>query len=196
LKALFAPLLLTLAGCALVTPRPAEIERAPGEIVQGLPESFELSGRIAVRHEDQGFSGGLRWEHRPGNDIILVLTPLGQAVARITRDPGEARLETSEGEPQRAADAETLTERLLGWRLPVSGLQYWVLGSNSPVTASKVELDADGRLARLNQEGWDIEYLRYVEAGGRPLPRTVALRREGLSIRLTVDEWNLDPRRQ
>jgi outer membrane lipoprotein LolB len=179
-----------LSGCAAVAPRPG-IERPAGETVQGLPDAFELTGRIAVRHDDQGFSGGLRWQHRPGTDVILVLTPLGQAVARITREPGEARLESGEGDPQRAPDAETLTERVLGWRLPVSGLQYWVLGSNSPAASSVVEFDADGRLVRLTQDGWDIEYLRYTETDARPLPRTVAMRRGSLSIRLNVDEWNL-----
>lgn len=182
---------MVLAGCAAAPPR-AALERPAGSAVEGLPAAFELSGRIAVRREEQGFSGNLRWQHRPGRDEIWILSPLGQAAARITVQPGEARLDPAEGEAQQAPDAETLTERLLGWRLPLSGLQYWILGSNSPESPSVVEIDGEGHIARLVQDGWDIEFLRYADAGGRLLPKTLAVEREGLSIRLTVDEWILD----
>ena len=124
-------------------------------------------------------------------DELLLLTPLGQGVARILSRPGEARL--TAGESQHAApDAETLTEQLLGWRLPLSGLAWWALGSNAPGSASRVELDAGGRIARLTQDGWDIEYLRYVAVEGRELPGSLEARRPGLEIRLSVDQWTLE----
>jgi len=189
-RALLLACALGLAGCAALEPR-AILERPAGTAAEGLPLRFELSGRIAVRQEERGFSGNLRWQHRPGRDELLLLTPLGQGVAHILREPGEARL--TAGESQHVApDAETLTEQLLGWRLPLSGLSWWALGSNAPGSSSRVELDSGGRIARLAQDGWDIEYLRYVVVDGRELPKSLAARRQGLEIKLSVDEWNLE----
>lgn len=189
MRALLLACALGLAGCSALEPR-ATLERPAGTTAEGLPREFEISGRIAVRQDERGFSGNLRWQHRPERDEILLLTPLGQGVAHILRQPGEARL--TAGEAQHVApDAETLTEQLLGWRLPLSGLSWWALGSNAPGSASRVELDGAGRISRLTQDGWDIEYLRYVEVEGRELPKSLAARRQELEIRLSVDQWTL-----
>ncbi len=190
MRALLVACALGMAGCAAVEPR-ATVERPAGAAAEGLPRQFELFGRIAVREGERGFSGNLRWQHQPERDELLLLTPLGQGVAHILRQPGEARLTAGEAR-HTAPDAETLTEQLLGWRLPLSGLAWWALGSNAPGSASRLELDAAGRIQRLDQDGWDIEYLRYVAVGGRELPGSLAARRGGLEIRLSVDEWLLE----
>jgi len=76
-------------------------------------------------------------------------------------------LTTSEGRDASAADAEELTERLLGFRIPLAGLADWVRGRPAPAPApTLVRRDAAGRLAELEQSGWRIEYLEY--AGTRP----------------------------
>jgi outer membrane lipoprotein LolB len=179
-----------LAGCAAPAPR-AILERPAGVTAADLPSAFELAGRIAVREKERGFSGGLRWQHQPERDELLLLTPLGQGVARILRQPGEVRLSTGDAQHV-AADAEALTEQLLGWRLPLAGLGWWALGSNAPGSPATVELDGEGRVLRLLQDGWEIRYLRYVAVQGRELPKSLAASREDLEIRLSVDEWTLE----
>jgi outer membrane lipoprotein LolB len=53
------------------------------------------------------------------SDEILLFTPLGQAVAEITKDQEGVRLITSKLEAFYADDVESLTEEMLGWRLPL-----------------------------------------------------------------------------
>jgi len=144
-----------------------------------------------VRHDEEAFTGNLRWEHLPSRDELWILTPLGQAVAHIVREPGSARVKIQDQPEQRATDVEELTARMLGWRLPLAGLEHWVLGVSAPGTPSRIELDADGRISRISQDGWTVEYLRRSEEFGLNLPTTLALRREGLEVRLSVHEWNL-----
>jgi outer membrane biogenesis lipoprotein LolB len=48
----------------------------------------------------------------------------------------------------------------LGVRLPVNGLRYWVRGLPEP-GSTPGQTDADGRLTRLEQNGWVIEYPAY-----------------------------------
>lgn len=187
MRALLACAALLAAGCVAPESRPP----APEPIGSGVPRSFDLAGRVAVRHDDQAFSGNLRWEHVPGRDELWILTPLGQGVARIVREPGGARVTIQDQPEQRAVDVEALTERVLGWRLPLAGLEYWVLGVSAPDTPARIELDADGRISRIAQDGWTIDYLRRSEEFGVNLPTALALHRAGLEVRLSVHEWNL-----
>lgn len=189
MRGLLAGCALLVAGCAALEPRGG----GPEPIVAGAPRAFDLAGRVAVRHDEQAFSGNLRWEHLPHRDELWILTPLGQGIAHIVREPGSARVKIQDQPEQRAPDAEALTEQVLGWRLPLGGLAHWVLGVSAPATPSRIELDVDGRISRISQDGWTIDYLRRSDESGLNLPATLALRRQGLELRLSVHEWNLGP---
>ncbi|MSQ55839.1 MAG: outer membrane lipoprotein LolB [Betaproteobacteria bacterium] len=149
---------------------------------------FELTGRIAVRYRDEASSGGISWRHRTDGDEVLLATPLGQGVARIVREAGTVTLTTADGKQQSAADAEALTESMLGFRLPLAGLADWVRGRES-VGPAEAQRDTDGRLSRLEQGGWVVEYLEY---GENRLPSRMKLGYPGIEIRLAVSEWKLE----
>jgi outer membrane lipoprotein LolB len=174
------------------------IVAGPGEglSAEALP-SFGLLGRIAVKGSGESFSGGVQWRHAEGRDDILLLSPLGQALAQLKRTPEGVQLTTAERENYYASDMESLTEKVLGWRLPIMGLQYWVQGKNSPLTPSAIDLDDEGRVAAIRQDGWEIVYSDYFSPGPvqTAIPpavsraRLLQLRRNGLQIKLVVDKW-------
>src|SRR5690349_9208843 len=87
---------------------------------------FDLAGRLAARHGEESFSGSIAWRHARSSDEMLISTPLGQGVARIVREGDAVTLTTAEPREYRAADAESLTEQVLGFRLPLAGLANWV----------------------------------------------------------------------
>lgn len=168
---------LLLAGCA-----------APGFLLPATDAEFELSGRIAVRYRDDAGSGNVAWRHGARSDEMLLTSPLGQGIARIVRTGDEVALTTQDGREFRAADAESLTEQVLGFRLPLVGLADWVRGRAAPAPAPAPLLrrnDAEGRLAELEQAGWRIEYQEY--DGARP--QRLRLTFPGLELRLAVSEW-------
>lgn len=191
MRRLFASLaLLVLAGCASVPPSPPPVRPA-----QAQAASFALTGRIAVRYDGKRSSAGVHWSHQAASDEILLLAPLGQTVARVRRmaplpDVQQFTLD-AEGKHYAAGDAETLTEQALGWRLPLSGLQYWVLALPVPGEAFSSERDSNGQLSLLRQDGWTIRYTRYAASTPDSLPLRMALQREGLQIRLLIDEWQI-----
>lgn len=155
---------------------------------------FKLLGRISIQDENQRFSGSFRWQHLAIGDEILLFTPLGQAVAEITKDNDGVRLITSKLEAFYATDVENLTEEILGWRLPLNGLQYWIQGTHSPVTASEKDLDNKDRVVAIRQDDWKIHYSSYtsVQLNQIPLPRILDLIYENLRIRLVVDDWKVE----
>ena len=168
---------LGFAAAALLLGACATLSEAP------IPSGgFELSGRVAVRYAEEALSGRIFWRHSDDAEELLITSPLGQGLARVTRSRGGYLLEASDGKTYRAADAESLTEQALGWRLPLAGLADWVRGRPAPATPSEA-LGGSGREFR--QDGWDVAYEEF--RGGRPL--RLRLTREDLEIRLIVDQW-------
>jgi len=167
--------MLLLAACS-----------TPGFLVPATDVEFELSGRIAVRYRDDAGSGNIAWRHAARSDEMLLTTPFGQGVARLARAGDEFTLATQDGREFRAADAESLTEQILGFRLPLLGLADWVRGRAAPLPEPvRKRTDAAGRLAELEQSGWTIEYQAYQGA----LPSRLRLTYPGLELRLAVSEW-------
>jgi outer membrane lipoprotein LolB len=212
-----------LAGCALAPPAQKNnvvstvlIEPVPGSAGTRSAD-FLLTGRVAVKGGRESFSSGVQWRHAERGDEILLLSPLGQTLAQIQLNPDGASLTTSEHHSYYAADVESLTEQVLGWHLPLAGLQYWVQGMNSPATAAEMDLDGDYRVVTIRQDGWNIDYASYfpasatqvaqtraqaqaqsqpqfeAQAGAQaePLrPRLLLLKRGDLQIKLVIDTWS------
>lgn len=178
-----------LAGCAQLP------QQRTGDAVE-----FEIAGRIAVRYRDEASSGQLNWRHGPDKDHLLISSPLGQGVAQIERDGQTVTLKTAEGRELQAQDAETLTERALGFRIPLAGLADWVRGRPARRSVSLHETrDAEGRLALLEQDDWRIEYLGYQDTAGGALPAQLRLSYPAagpaqIELRLAISEWRLAPR--
>jgi outer membrane lipoprotein LolB len=172
-----AAAMLLLAACA-----------APGFQLPFTDADFEVAGRIAVRYRDDAGTGNVAWRHGPRSDEMLLTSPLGQGIARIVRAGDQVVLTTQDGREFRAADAETLTDQVLGFRLPLLGLADWVRGRAAPRPAPAPvheRRDAAGQLVELEQSGWRISYLEY--ANDKPTRLTLTF--PGLELRLAISEW-------
>ncbi len=187
-----------LAGCVALDARTAAVSTVVTEPVAGTvgagSANFGLIGRVSVKDEKQGFSGGIHWQHTAAGDEILLLSPLGQAVAQIQRNPEGISLTTSEQKVYHAADVESLTEQVLGWHLPLMGLQYWVQSMNSPATVATLDKDNVGRVVAIRQDDWEITYSSYFppEQLQTARPRVLVLNRGELRIKLVIDRWKTD----
>lgn len=163
-------LLAACASTATLTPAPA----------------FELAGRIVVRYQDRGFTSALRWKQDSGGDEIWLTAPLGQTIAYLQADAGGATLTAADQRQYRAGSIESLTRSAFGWRFPVAGLRYWVLGRPAPgMVLGAVERDGANRVTRLGQDDWQVAF-SYAEPGStRPSRLDVA--GADAEIRLVID---------
>ena len=150
-----------LAACAQV-----ELKPPAG------PLEFSLAGRIAARSGKDAFTGNIAWRHARDGDEMLITTPTGQGVAQIIRQGDAVVLKTSEPREYRAADSEELTERVLGFRLPIEGLAETVQGKPSP--------SLEGR-------GWKVEYQEFDD---QRRPTRLRLTNAGAEVRLAIHQWN------
>ncbi len=190
-----------ISGCA--TPARQEGSEAivktiviePVGNAQSAPAAdFNLLGRISIQSRNQNFSGSFRWRHLAIGDEILLFTSLGQTIAEIARDHNGFRLITAKLEAFYANDAESLTEEILGWRLPLNGLQYWIQGIHSPVTVAEKDLNNKNQVIAMRQDGWVIQYLSYMptQPNVPAFPRVLSLNYEDLKLRLVIDNWNTE----
>jgi outer membrane lipoprotein LolB len=164
----------SLVGACASLPEPG---KAP-------PGGFEISGRAAISSARNSGSVRFFWRHSDDADEMLVTSPVGQGVARITRERDLFRLVTGDRKEYAAADAESLTDQALGWRLPLSGLPDWVRARASPGRPSTVTGEPGGGL-EIRQDGWRVAYEEF--RGGRPF--RMRLSRDDLEIRLVLDQW-------
>jgi len=192
-----------LFSCSTLTTQTGTVVRTVDFEPAAKPEStvaddFELSGRVSVHNAQQRFSGNVRWHHTSLDDTVLLLSPLGQAVAEIYRNHKGVSFTTSKRDVYYARNVEDLTADMLGWRLPLDGLQYWVQGHHSPRSAASVDFDSEDRVVAIRQNGWEI-FFRH-DKGNTKLstqkvvrPRIIQLQFEDLNIRMVVDDWTETP---
>lgn len=150
---------------------------------------FELSGRVAVRVDGEGSSARIKWSHRGDVDAVDIYTPVGSIIAVILVSPRTGAVLETKDQVYEAPSVEALTERVLGWRLPLDSLKYWARGQVNPQVAIEKmsSKDTRQRLTYLEQEGWKVTFERYHEESMRP--RVIRLEFQDLKIRFVLDEW-------
>ncbi|MCL4774884.1 MAG: outer membrane lipoprotein LolB [Burkholderiaceae bacterium] len=185
LAALAGAAVLALAGCA--TPgAPGAASGAAG------PPNF-WAGRFAATVTEAGHDA--RQDRSSGHFALRIdgartelelSSPLGQAIAQLQIDGERATLVAADGKTWEAPSAETLTEQVFGWRVPLADLPAWLEGRIAEPT------EHDGaRVIAGREHGWSVR----IEAGEAGQPRRLALdwpaeTRAGerrLSLRLVID---------
>mgnify|MGYP006348347911 CR=1 FL=1 len=188
-------LLALLTGCAGLTNREAIEGQGNPQLWKahkaqiGALDAWQINGKVGIRAPKDSGSGTLFWLQRQDYYDIRLSGPLGRGAARLTGRPGAILLEVANQGRYEAESPEALLEEQLGWRLPVSHLQWWVRGLPAPDSKSRVTLDSNSQLARLQQDGWDVEYLSYAEQNGYSLPQRIKLHGTNLDVTLVIKDW-------
>jgi outer membrane lipoprotein LolB len=152
-----------------------------------------IEGRIAVRYTDRSTG---RDEASSGRFVLSVagsslelslLDPLGQTVAIVRSGGEEASIVFRDGRKLTGETPEELTQKALGWTLPLHGLRSWLDG-HAEADSAFTRLD-DGRL---RQDGWTLRFQREDGAAADALPKRIDLAYPGppaaIEIRLVVDQ--------
>ena len=188
-----------LAGCETLReflPREPELA-APESAWQLHAEalsrlrSWSLHGTLAVRP-----SGGdasrvtMRWRQSPDSYLVRFMGPLGVGLFEVEGSATAVEARFPDGRRVHAVSPEALLEQEIGWSVPLLGLRYWIVGAPVPDGApSKMELDDQGRLARLEQAGWTVVYERYGALDGLSLPERIRFSNESVDATVVVRRW-------
>lgn len=180
-----------IAGCAQA---PLKHESAAYEQQRtrlSALDHWSLNGRFAVRYQEEGGSGIIRWI-RKGEDYDLRLyDTLGRMQLRLWREEGRVSIQSREGELQDSESAEQLMQSQLGWSLPITALDHWVRGLEDPGLPLET-FQVDGLyVQRLSQAQWLVEYSRHELVDGLWVPGMIRIEGRDISLKLIVETWNL-----
>lgn len=205
---LLAGALALLAACAgqpvrQAPPVGADAEMATQEareVALRADDEWSLAGRVALANGDRGGSGRLDWRQAGSSYSVSLSAPITRQSWRLRVDPMGATLEGLDGGPRQGPDASELLLRSTGWRIPVEALPDWLRGARAAGLGPAVmAFGPDGRLARMQQGGWTIEYSGWgmpdaLPAGGPgvALPHRLEAVRGDARVRLVVDGWDVD----
>ena len=155
-------------------------------------QRFELKGRLGVQADGKGYSASILWQHDTEQDDIRIYYPLGGQLARIQKTANGIRLEDAQGQVSVGKDAESLTQALLGWRLPLTGLADWALGRPANSAMASLTWDEAGHTLSLNEADWDIAYQHYQASPEAFLPHKLTLINTRVQLKLIVEKWTLE----
>ncbi|WP_334177640.1 lipoprotein insertase outer membrane protein LolB [Pseudoxanthomonas sp.] len=159
---------------------------------------WSFAGRVAVNANGKGGSGRIDWQQAGADYLVALSAPVTRQSWRLSGDlqTGAGRLDGLEGGPREGRDADVLLREATGWDIPVASMAYWARGLADPATGTDgMDYDATGRLRTLAQHGWRVDYLDWFPAEGAqpPMPRRMEARREGATVKVAVDQWQLAP---
>lgn len=203
-----------LAGCATIRPGPAPAPAAlSGAALQAATAALErreaalraqpalaFSGRVALSKGREGGSGRLEWHQRGDAYRVVLSAPVTRQSWSLTGGPAGARIDGLDGGPREGADAGLLLWEATGFEIPVMALAAWAAGTRADPARfgeASVAFDAAGRLVRLRQDGWTIDYVAWqpedpdAAADAPALPLRIEARRDDARVRLIVDAWTL-----
>jgi outer membrane lipoprotein LolB len=157
-------------------------------------EQWNMHARAAVTLPGEAYNIGLQWYRDADYLLLLLEAPFGQGVIRIeSGDAGVYRLQLPDGRLYLNDSPEALLEDVIGWSIPVSGLDYWIRGLPRPDSEYSQRIDADGLSRDITQDSWSIGYLDYYSfADGLSLPRRIRLAHDDLEMRLAIDSWQAE----
>lgn len=180
-----------LAGCATVPMqvRLAAFASHQARISELSAWSFE--GRAGIHTARDGGSVTIRWRQVGDHYRIALVAPFGAGAIRLTGNPHRVRLQTSGGVSAVADSARALLNRYMGYDLPVASLRYWLRGIPAPGAVQRRQLDSQGRLTFLVQQGWQIKFYDYGYFAGLALPTTLELHRGQVEVRLVIRDWDV-----
>jgi outer membrane lipoprotein LolB len=153
--------------------------------------AWDIHARAVIRLKGQVYNLGIRWQRQTENSMILLEAPFGQGVFRIESAAGGTyRLRLPDGRVSENKTAEALLEDMIGWSLPISGLEYWIRGLPQPGSSYSHSLDQGGRARSIRQDQWSIDYLDYfARQEGPQLPRRIKLVSETVTLKLVIERW-------
>lgn len=167
----------------------------PERTGQDAAATWQVAGRFAAGQipldggvENDPVAGRFAWQHADAQDVLWLIGPLGNTLARVEITPNGVHWQDAAGKRGEATNLRALGESLAGITLPDVSADRWLHGQ-WPMNDVR-QRDSDVRVTVAAARGWQFAY-RY----GAPAPEGWPLAIEaagpdGLWLRLALTEWN------
>lgn len=158
-------------------------------------EFWSLRGRISVTHGEESWSGSLRWHHSETGDELTIRDPIGRSRLEASSLPlGDAenfaKVQIAGQPPITGSDLGSLLQSVSHLYVPFNQLSSWVVGQQSPAQTAEVTTDPQtGKISRIAQAGWIIDYPKHQMQDSIELPLKIVLHNDATQIRVIITQW-------
>ena len=186
-----------LSGCgSLLELMSSERESTTWEVHSRALSRFQtwtMVARLVVRTGGEASRVTVRWRQMHDTYNLRFTALFGAGLFELEGLGTGVEAKFADDRRVRAASAETLLQRALGWSVPLEGLRYWIVGVPAPdEAAASIEFDGQGRLARLQQSGWTVIYEEYVDVDDLSLPRRIRFSSATIDATVVVRRWQAE----
>ena len=171
-------LLLLLLGLSACSALPSKSTAAT--------QNFRAEGLVGITTAQSVQSGNFNWQQTGARYSIEFYGPLGLGATYLDSDGQQVTLTLSNQEHTEARSAEVLMQKVLGWSLPVDGLQYWLRAEAVPNVPPLEVRNSKGQLVSLMQEGWQITYTWQDQVW----PHKIVLVRPGIKVIIIINNFS------
>ena len=113
----------------------------------------------------------------------------------IKSDGKTVKLTRGNQPPLYAPTASDLLFQAAGYKLPLNNLYYWIRGLPAP-GKSQQRHDQYGHLIQLQQDHWQIKFLRYTHVKQHDLPQLIDLSQPishaKTKVRIVIKNWEVN----
>ena len=181
---------LAINACGTITHRPSIDPHSQTHYLQKV-RHWQAEGKFALSYDGEKTSASFDWGQQNDQYLIHLYGPFGTGSTWVRRTKQGVSLENAETGLQQAHSAEHLMLSTLGWQVPVSELQYWMLGLPSPNSDYKITTNEFKVITQIRQQQWDVQYTQHQVVNGWTLPAKIKAQRGDIRITLVVKKWDL-----
>jgi outer membrane lipoprotein LolB len=136
----------------------------------------------------------LNWQHDPQESELRLINFLGSTVLNLTMTENGAKVVTDD-QVFEDSNPNLLFSRLTGMAFPVSQMKHWIKGQ--PYQADTQSFNEQNTLQSLTKQSgnrlWTLNYDRYQDVDGLPLPYQMTLSSQDIKIKIVVSKWKIHP---
>jgi len=154
-------------------------------------DQWQIKGRAVITQGREAWNVGLSWQQSQGVYHIKLEGPFSQGGVSLDGNGEQVVLTLATGEKIASTEPEALILETVGWNLPVSALRDWVRGLPYQQKAiTSVSYNEKGQITHLVQQGWAIDFLRYMPFDSHSMPAKIFIKHPDLSLRLVISRWS------
>lgn len=155
-------------------------------------QSWQISGSIRIVTEEKNWSARFYWEQEGPVYQLRFNAPLGQGAMLLEGDDSRVTMRTAKNEVFIARDPNALVAKTMQVEIPVTHLHYWVRGISAPKpTLLQYQLNELGYLYSLEQDGWKVQFVDYMEIGKVYVPKKLYLYNNRFEVTMVISRWHI-----
>ncbi|WP_245560575.1 lipoprotein insertase outer membrane protein LolB [Colwellia piezophila] len=192
---------LMLSGCSSIPNDDFKltIKQSPQQRVASLQHlsQWQVTGKIAFIETNNRNSASLNWQVDENNNSqrLSLTSYLGINVLQLNSKGNNHTLKV-DGKTYQGNDLAALTYSLTGLILPTKALSFWLKGiayqESDIISYDEITQLPKTLSSHYNNELWQVSYSRYQQVANYSLATKISIKKEGLLIKIAINEWSIN----